>query len=121
MAEVSETIESVETSTEAAQAQEHPSPAPAVAGAARRSAGGTTGRSASNRRVGRRKKRCPLLEAKIDYIDYKDVKLLERFIGENKRILPRRLTGVSPTMQRRLARAIKRAKHLALLPYVQSV
>ncbi|MCS7079725.1 MAG: 30S ribosomal protein S18 [Chloracidobacterium sp.] len=71
--------------------------------------------------MGRRKKRCPLLEAKIDYIDYKDVKLLERFIGENKRILPRRLTGVSPTMQRRLARAIKRAKHLALLPYVQSV
>ncbi len=79
------------------------------------------GRPGGNRRMGRRKKRCPLLEAKVDYIDYKDVKLLERFIGDNKRILPRRLTGVNPTMQRRLARAIKRAKHLALLPYVQSV
>ncbi len=84
-----------------------------------RRAGG--GRPGGNRRMGRRKKRCPLLEAKIDYIDYKDVKLLERFIGDNKRILPRRLTGVNPTMQRRLARAIKRAKHLALLPYVQSI
>ncbi len=79
------------------------------------------GRPGGNRRMGRRKKRCPLLEAKVDYIDYKDVKLLERFIGDNKRILPRRLTGVNPTMQRRLARAIKRAKHLALLPYVQSI
>ncbi|QUV84557.1 MULTISPECIES: 30S ribosomal protein S18 [Chloracidobacterium] len=85
---------------------------------ARRAGGGRPG---GNRRMGRRKKRCPLLEAKIDYIDYKDVKLLERFIGDNKRILPRRLTGVNPTMQRRLARAIKRAKHLALLPYVQSI
>ncbi len=87
---------------------------------ARRPAG-SSNRPSGNRRVGRRKKRCPLLEAKIDYIDYKDVKLLERFIGDNKRILPRRLTGVNPTMQRRLARAIKRAKHLALLPYVQSI
>ncbi len=89
--------------------------------ATRRAAGSSSSRPGSNRRVGRRKKRCPLLEAKIDYIDYKDVKLLERFIGDNKRILPRRLTGVNPTMQRRLARAIKRAKHLALLPYVQSI
>ncbi len=93
-------------------------PAGAGSAGARRAGGGRPG---GNRRMGRRKKRCPLLEAKIDYIDYKDVKLLERFIGDNKRILPRRLTGVNPTMQRRLARAIKRAKHLALLPYVQSI
>ncbi|OYT69475.1 MAG: 30S ribosomal protein S18 [Chloracidobacterium sp. CP2_5A] len=89
---------------------------PAGSGSAGRRPGG--GRPGGNRRMGRRKKRCPLLEAKIDYIDYKDVKLLERFIGDNKRILPRRLTGVNTTMQRRLARAIKRAKHIALLPYV---
>jgi len=97
-------------------------PAGAAAGSAvARRAAASGNRPGGNRRVGRRKKRCPLLEARIDYIDYKDVKLLERFIGDNKRILPRRLTGVNPTMQRRLARAIKRAKHLALLPYVQSI
>lgn len=118
MAEISETTESTETTTEAAPGTERRQSAPAPAGTARRAGGRGAG---GNRRMGRRKKRCPLLEAKIDYIDYKDVKLLERFIGDNKRILPRRLTGVNPTMQRRLARAIKRAKHLALLPYVQSV
>jgi small subunit ribosomal protein S18 len=74
--------------------------------------GGRGGRGA------RRKKRCPLLENKIDYIDYKDTRMLERFLGDNKKILPRRLTGVSTTMQRRLAVAVKRAKQIALLPYV---
>ncbi|MBX7218846.1 MAG: 30S ribosomal protein S18 [Blastocatellia bacterium] len=68
-------------------------------------------------RTPRRKKRCPLLEDKIDYIDYKDVRLLKQFLSENQKILPRRLTGVSTTMQRRLATAIKRAKQIALLPY----
>ncbi len=105
--------ETTESTAGAAQAQER---RPAGSGNAGRRPGG--GRPGGNRRMGRRKKRCPLLEAKVDYIDYKDVKLLERFIGDNKRILPRRLTGVNTTMQRRLARAIKRAKHIALLPYV---
>lgn len=68
-------------------------------------------------RAPRRKKRCPLLEDKIDYIDYKDTKLLKQFLSENQKILPRRLTGVSTVMQRRLAVAIKRAKQIALLPY----
>ncbi len=114
MSEMTETTEVVTGTTTT------PERRPAGTGnAGTRRAGG--GRPGGNRRMGRRKKRCPLLEAKIDYIDYKDVKLLERFIGDNKRILPRRLTGVNPTMQRRLARAIKRAKHLALLPYVQSI
>jgi small subunit ribosomal protein S18 len=86
-------------------------PAPAPSPAPRRN-------SNQRSRTSRRKKRCPLLEAKIDYIDYKDTRMLERFLGDNKRILPRRLTGVNTTMQRRLATAIKRAKQIALLPYV---
>ncbi len=114
-----ETTETTEVVTGTTSSPER-RPAGAGNALARRPAG-SSNRPSGNRRVGRRKKRCPLLEAKIDYIDYKDVKLLERFIGDNKRILPRRLTGVNPTMQRRLARAIKRAKHLALLPYVQSI
>jgi|GEM_PF-617279 small subunit ribosomal protein S18 len=115
---MSEMTEPTEGIPETAATAEQRSTAAAGSVVSRRTS--TTTRPAGSRRIGRRKKRCPLLEAKIDYIDYKDVKLLERFIGENKRILPRRLTGVSATMQRRLARAIKRAKHLALLPYVQS-
>ncbi len=77
----------------------------------RRPSGGPRGRGP------RRKKRCPLLEEKVDYIDYKDVKLLKQYLSDNQKILPRRLTGVSTTMQRRLATAIKRAKQIALLPY----
>ncbi len=54
----------------------------------------------------------------IKYIDYKDVELLKRFLNDQGKILPRRVTGTSLKNQRRLARAIKRARHLALLPYV---
>ena len=55
---------------------------------------------------------------KIDYIDYKDVELLKRFISANGKIIPRRVTGTSAKYQRKLARAIKRARQMALLPYV---
>ncbi len=54
----------------------------------------------------------------IKYIDYKDVELLKRFLNEQGKILPRRVTGTSLKNQRRLARAVKRARQLALLPYV---
>ncbi len=54
----------------------------------------------------------------IKYIDYKDVELLKRFLNDQGKILPRRVTGTSLKNQRRLARAIKRARQLALLPYV---
>ncbi|HEX7070151.1 MAG TPA: 30S ribosomal protein S18 [Rhodothermales bacterium] len=54
----------------------------------------------------------------IEYVDYKDVELLKRFINEQGKILPRRITGVSGKFQRQLTRAVKRARHLALLPYV---
>ena len=54
----------------------------------------------------------------IKYIDYKDVELLKRFISSNGKIMPRRVTGTSAKYQRMLATAIKRARQMALLPYV---
>ena len=66
----------------------------------------------------RRKKFCKFCAEKIDYIDYKDVKLLAQFIPERGRILPRRISGVCAIHQRKLTDAILRARHLALLPFV---
>ena len=53
-----------------------------------------------------------------EYIDYKDVELLKRYLNEQGKILPRRITGVSARFQRQLTRAIKRARHLALIAFV---
>lgn len=66
----------------------------------------------------RRRKSCPLTGANAPKIDYKDVKLLSRFISERGKILPSRITSVSHKKQRVLAAAIKRARNLALLPFV---
>jgi len=66
----------------------------------------------------RRRKTCPFSGANAPAIDYKDVKLLQRFISERGKIVPSRITAVSPKKQRELARAIKRARNIALLPYV---
>ena len=52
------------------------------------------------------------------YVDYKDVDLLKRFLNEQGKLLPRRVTGASAKFQRQLTRAIKRARHLALIPFV---
>jgi small subunit ribosomal protein S18 len=77
-------------------------------------------RSPRSGRTGHRRRRVSRLSAeKIDYIDYKDVKLLQSFISENGKIMPRRLTGVGAWQQRKLTEAIKRARHLALLPYTK--
>ena len=54
----------------------------------------------------------------IEYVDYKDVELLKRYTNEQGKILPRRVTGVSGRFQRQLTRAVKRARHLSLLPFV---
>lgn len=54
----------------------------------------------------------------MEYIDYKDTDLLLRFVNEQGKILPRRITGVTAKQQRQLTRAIKRARHLALIPFV---
>lgn len=64
-----------------------------------------------------RRKVCPFLEDSELEINYKDVQLLRRFISPRGKILPTRLTGVSAKYQRKLALAIRRARHLALLPY----
>jgi small subunit ribosomal protein S18 len=66
----------------------------------------------------RRKKTCPFSGAGAPKIDYKDVKLLQRFISERGKIVPSRITAVSNKKQRILANAIKRARFMALLPYV---
>lgn len=66
----------------------------------------------------RRRTRCPFVAAGIEYIDYKDIDTLERYINEQGKLLPRRLTGVSAKFQRQLTIAVKRARHVALLPFV---
>jgi len=54
----------------------------------------------------------------LNYVDYKDTEYLQRFINEQGKLLPRRVTNVSAKKQRQITRAVKRARHLALLPYV---
>lgn len=67
----------------------------------------------------RRRKVCYFTQNKVDHIDFKDVDLLKKFITERGKILPRRVTGTSAKWQRQLAVAIKRARHMALLPFVK--
>lgn len=66
----------------------------------------------------KKRKSCPFTAAGIREIDYKDTSTLIKFITERGKILPRRITGVSAYHQKRLAAAIKRARHMALLPFV---
>jgi small subunit ribosomal protein S18 len=66
----------------------------------------------------RRRKSCPLSGNNAPKIDYKDMRLLQRFISERGKILPSRITSVSAKKQRLLSQAIKRARNLALLPFV---
>ena len=66
----------------------------------------------------RRRKTCPFSGENAPVIDYKDVRLLQRFISERGKIVPSRITAVSAKKQRELAKAIKRARFLGLLPYV---
>ena len=79
------------------------------------SAGGAGG---GRRPFFRRRKVWPFSGANAPKIDYKDVKLLQRYISERGKIVPSRITAVSQKKQRELAHAIKRARFLALLPYV---
>ncbi|MBD8553070.1 30S ribosomal protein S18 [Rhizobium sp. CFBP 8762] len=68
----------------------------------------------------RRRKTCPFSGANAPRIDYKDIRLLQRYISERGKIVPSRITAVSQKKQRELAKAIKRARFLGLLPYVMS-
>ncbi len=72
---------------------------------------------ATKKQYFRRKKVCRFCVEKIDDINYKDVRMLSSFISERGKIVPRRLTGVCTTHQRGLARAIKQARNIALLPF----
>jgi len=74
--------------------------------------------SGPRRNFMRRRKVCPFSGAGAPKIDYKDVKLLQRYVSERGKIVPSRITAVSAKKQRELAQAIKRARYLALLPYV---
>jgi small subunit ribosomal protein S18 len=65
------------------------------------------------------KKVCKFCERKVQRIDYKDTQLLGRFVTDRGKILPRRATGTCARHQRQLGTAIKRARYLALLPYIQ--
>ena len=88
-------------------------PADGPRGPGGRPSGGPGGRG----KFFRRKKVCKFCTEKIDAIPYRDVRLLQGFVAERGKIVPRRLTGVCTTHQRRLTRAIKQARNIALLPF----
>ncbi len=67
----------------------------------------------------KRKKRCYFTDNKVTYIDYKNIDLLKRFISDRGKILPKRVTGTKSRYQSELSVAIKRARHMALLPFVK--
>src|ERR1700692_1687808 len=79
---------------------------------------GDRGAAAARRPFFRRRKSCPFSGPNAPKIDYKDVRLLQRFVSERGKIVPSRITAVSTQKQRELARAIKRARYLGLLPYI---
>jgi small subunit ribosomal protein S18 len=66
----------------------------------------------------RKKKYCRFRKARIKFVDYKDPEFLRKFLNEQGKILPRRITGTSMKFQKKVATAVKRARHLALLPYL---
>ena len=79
--------------------------------------GGGRGGAPARRPFFRRRKSCPFSGPNAPKIDYKDVKLLQRFVSERGKIVPSRITAVSAKKQRELSQAIKRARFLGLLPY----
>ena len=83
-----------------------------------RNSSGRRGGGGSRRPFFRRRKSCPFTGPKAPKIDYKDVKLLRRYTSERGKIVPSRITAVSTKKQRKLAQAVKRARFLALMPYL---
>lgn len=69
----------------------------------------------------KKKRSCPFTAAGVKHIDYKDIETLSRFITERGKIIPRRITGVSAGFQRKLIKAIKQARYMALLPFVSQI
>ncbi|HVZ82164.1 MAG TPA: 30S ribosomal protein S18 [Terracidiphilus sp.] len=105
-----------ETGAAATPAPAAPASAGPGSGPAPRS-GGRPGGPGGRGKFFRRKKVCKFCTEKIDAIPYRDVRLLQGFVAERGKIVPRRLTGVCTTHQRRLTRAIKQARNIALLPF----
>jgi small subunit ribosomal protein S18 len=85
-----------------------------------RPTGGDKAIVSNKRQFFRRRKVCKFCVEKIDYIDYKDAKLLGQFVSERGKIVPRRLSGVCTPCQRRLSDAIKQARNIALLPFASA-
>ena len=79
--------------------------------------GGPGGQQGKKKFFYRRKRVCKFCVEKLEYIDYKDVKMLQQFIPERGKILPRRISGTCALHQRKLQNAIKRARTVALLPF----
>ncbi|HTV06983.1 MAG TPA: 30S ribosomal protein S18 [Acidobacteriaceae bacterium] len=104
-----------ETTTQRAPEGGAPSSSGPRSGAPRGAGGAAAG--PGGRKFFRRKKVCKFCTEKIDAIPYRDVRLLQGFVAERGKIVPRRLTGVCTTHQRRLTRAIKQARNIALLPF----
>ena len=71
------------------------------------------------KKILKRKKRNPYFTKQVRYVDYKDVELLKKFINTHGRIIPARVSGLNALQQRAMSRAIKRARHMALLPFVK--
>jgi len=103
-----------ETSAPAAAPQASGGPG---SGPSPRSGGRPSGGPGGRGKFFRRKKVCKFCTEKIDSIPYRDVRLLQQFVAERGKIVPRRITGVCTTHQRRLTRAIKQARDIALLPF----
>jgi small subunit ribosomal protein S18 len=105
--------QSSQGSSAPAERPRHDGPRPDGPRSGGRPGGGPGGRG----KFFRRKKVCKFCTEKIDAIPYRDVRLLQQFVAERGKIVPRRLTGVCTTHQRRLTRAIKQARNIALLPF----
>ncbi|HEY2041013.1 MAG TPA: 30S ribosomal protein S18 [Edaphobacter sp.] len=103
-------------STEQPQ-QQAPSPRPSGPGGPRTPRPGGPGGGPGGRKFFRRKKVCKFCTEKIDAISYRDVRLLQQFVAERGKIVPRRLTGVCTRHQRRLSVAIKQSRNIALLAF----
>ena len=106
--------------SQAAPASEGGAPRPQGGRPPRSGPGGGPGGPRGDRKYFRRKKVCKFCTEKIDAIDYKDYRLLGQFVAESGRIVPRRLSGVCTPHQRRLSRAIKQARNIALLPFASA-
>jgi small subunit ribosomal protein S18 len=111
-----ETVKAPEVSAPAPQS-ERPSGGPGGPGGRPGGRPGGSGGPGGRGKFFRRKKVCKFCTEKIDAIPYRDVRLLQGFVAERGKIVPRRLTGVCTKHQRRLTKAIKQARNIALLPF----